>query len=80
VLVERLVTNLIDNAVRHNVADGWIQVTTGTRDGMAYLEVANGGAMIPEDLVPSLFEPFLRGSQRSGPPTAPAWACRSCDP
>ena len=30
VLVERLVTNLIDNAVRHNVPDGWVQVATGT--------------------------------------------------
>jgi signal transduction histidine kinase len=35
VLVERLVTNLIDNAVRHNVPDGWVQVATGTRAGMA---------------------------------------------
>jgi signal transduction histidine kinase len=68
VLVERLVTNLIDNAVRHNVPDGWIQVSTGTRGGMAYLEIANGGALIPEDRVPSLFEPFGRLSERAGSP------------
>jgi signal transduction histidine kinase len=67
VLVERLVTNLIDNAVRHNVPDGWIQVSTGVRDGMAYLEVANGGALIPEGSVPALFEPFGRLSARSSP-------------
>jgi hypothetical protein len=68
VLVERLVTNLIDNAVRHNVPGGWIQVATGTRDGMAFIDVANDGVPIPEDLVPSLFEPFRRLSERAGTP------------
>jgi signal transduction histidine kinase len=68
VLIERLVTNLIDNAVRHNVPDGWVQVATGLRGGMAFIEVANGGAVIPEELVPSLFEPFRRLSDRSGSP------------
>jgi len=68
VLVERLVTNLVDNAVRHNVPDGWIQVATGTREGMAFIEVANGGAVIPEDAVPTLFEPFRRLSERAGTP------------
>jgi signal transduction histidine kinase len=60
VLVERLVANLIDNAVRHNVADGWIEVSTGGRDGMAQLSVANGGPVIQETEVASLFEPFRR--------------------
>jgi signal transduction histidine kinase len=60
VLVERLVANLIDNAVRHNVADGWIEVSTGGRDGMAQLSVANGGPVIEEAEVASLFEPFRR--------------------
>ena len=60
VLVERLVTNLIDNAVRHNVPDGWIQVTTGTSDGTAVICVANGGPVIPDAEVASLFEPFRR--------------------
>ena len=60
VLVERLVTNLVDNAVRHNVPDGWIQVATGTRDGMVFIDVANGGSPIPESEVPALFEPFRR--------------------
>jgi signal transduction histidine kinase len=68
VLVERLVTNLVDNAVRHNVPHGWIQVATGIRSGMAFIEVANGGALIPEEAVPSLFEPFWRLSERVAPP------------
>ena len=68
VLVERLVTNLIDNAVRHNVPDGWVQVATGTRAGMAFIDVANGGPLIPPELAPSLFEPFRRLSDRAGSP------------
>ena len=67
VLVERLVTNLIDNAVRHNVPDGWIQVTTGTRDGMAFISVANSGPVIPDSEVPGLFEPFRRRCPHGGP-------------
>jgi signal transduction histidine kinase len=68
VLVERLVTNLIDNAVRHNVPDGWVQVATGTRDGMAFIDIVNGGELIPDRLLPSLFEPFWRLSERAGSP------------
>ncbi len=68
VLVGRLVTNLVDNAIRHNVPHGWVRVATGTREGMAFIEVANGGALVPEDVVPSLFEPFRRLSGRAGPP------------
>jgi signal transduction histidine kinase len=60
VLVERLVVNLVDNAVRHNVPDGWVEVSTGSRDGMAFISVANSGPVIPDAEVPSLFEPFRR--------------------
>jgi signal transduction histidine kinase len=61
-----MVANLVDNAVRHNPAGGWIQVTTGTRSGHAYLEVANGGPALPADLVPQLFEPFRRAHGHDG--------------
>ena len=69
VLLDRLVANLVDNAVRHNTAGGWIQVATGTRDGQAYLTVTNGGPIIAEDMTPLLFEPFrrLNGPAASGP-------------
>jgi signal transduction histidine kinase len=68
VLVERLITNLVDNAVRHNVPDGWVLVATGIRGGMAFIDVANSGPPIPGELVPSLFEPFRRLSGRAGSP------------
>jgi signal transduction histidine kinase len=66
VLLERLVANLVDNAVQHNTPGGWIQVATGMQDGQAQLTVTNGGPAIGEDVAPLLFEPFRRldGQQR----------------
>jgi signal transduction histidine kinase len=62
VLLERLVQNLVENGVRHNVPDGgWVQVTTGTwPDGRVSLEVTNTGPLVPRYEIPALFEPFHR--------------------
>ena len=59
-LLERLAGNLVENAVRHNVPDGWVRVDTGTVDGRARLEVSNSGAPLAPDQVAGLFEPFRR--------------------
>jgi signal transduction histidine kinase len=64
VLVERLVANLVDNAVRYNVPGGSVQVDTGIDQGQSYLSVTNTGSLIPESKVESLFEPFTRLDQR----------------
>jgi signal transduction histidine kinase len=61
VLLERVAGNLVENAVRHNVAGGWVEVTTGVRDGSAELEVTSSGPLIAGDRVAELFEPFRRG-------------------
>ena len=69
VLLERLVSNLIENAVRHNVTGGWVLASTRTRSGIAEITVSNGGEHIPPpppDQVPELFEPFRRLSGRTG--------------
>ena len=60
VLVERLVANLVGNAVHHNVPGGFVQVTTWTSGGRAVLSVANTGPVIPPDDVGRLFQPFQR--------------------
>jgi signal transduction histidine kinase len=57
-LAESLVANLVDNAIRHNVADGHVQVTTAMRDGVAFLSVSNSGPVIPPAEVGALLEPF----------------------
>jgi signal transduction histidine kinase len=61
VLLERVAGNLVENAVRHNMAGGWLEVCTGAVDGMARLQVSSSGAEIPGDRVAELFEPFRRG-------------------
>jgi signal transduction histidine kinase len=64
VLLERMVGNLIENAVRHNVANGWVRVRTGSVEERAFLEVANSGPMVHNDSVDALFEPFSRAESR----------------
>jgi signal transduction histidine kinase len=61
-LLERLVGNLLDNAVRYNVPGGWVRVRTGTSAGRAVLEVANSGPVVPAGRAARLFEPFRRGT------------------
>lgn len=62
-LLEQLAHNLVDNAVRHNTAGGWVHVTTGVADGQALLRVANSGPVLGPDDVASLFEPFRRAGR-----------------
>ncbi|MFC6022997.1 sensor histidine kinase [Plantactinospora solaniradicis] len=59
-LLDRLVRNLVDNAIRHNHPDGWIDVVTGLDDGEAVVTVRNSGDAIPPTEVDRLFEPFQR--------------------
>ncbi len=59
-LLERLVANVVDNAVRHNHPGGRVEVSTATADGASRLWVANSGEHVPASEVASLFEPFRR--------------------
>lgn len=59
-LVERVVFNLIENAIRHNVDGGWLKVETRFEDGRAVVAVANSGPEIQPDEIGRLFEPFRR--------------------
>ncbi|TDD64524.1 sensor histidine kinase, partial [Actinomadura rubrisoli] len=59
-LVERLVANLADNAVRHNTSDGRVRVWTGERGGRPALRVTNTGPVVAPDQVEVLFQPFRR--------------------
>jgi signal transduction histidine kinase len=59
-LLERLVANLVENAVRHNRPGGWVEVDTGRAGPLAVVRVANGGPPIPPDQIATLFEPFRR--------------------
>jgi signal transduction histidine kinase len=59
-LLQRMVGNLVDNATRYNVRDGWIKVATGIDDGRAFVRVSNSGRKIDDQAVATLFEPFRR--------------------
>jgi signal transduction histidine kinase len=59
-LITRLVANLVDNAVRHNVPGGTVEVGTAQRDGLAVLTVTNSGPVIPPGQVGRLLQPFQR--------------------
>ncbi|MFF5703955.1 sensor histidine kinase [Streptomyces sp. NPDC012794] len=67
VLLERIALNLVQNAVRYNVPDGWVEVTTEAQPGQAVLVVSNTGPVVPAYEVDSLFEPFRRlRTERTG--------------
>ena len=59
-LAKRLVANLLDNAVRHNVTGGHIAVATRTESRHAILTIANSGPVVPPDDIDRLFQPFQR--------------------
>jgi len=61
VLLERLIANLVDNAVRYNLPEGGhVTVRTDTAGGQAIVQVANSGPVIAAYEVAGLFEPFRR--------------------
>ena len=65
-LLERLVDNLIDNAVRYAPSGSVVRVRVDADDGKVTLRVANAGEIISAEEVPRLFERFYRrGTSRS---------------
>ena len=67
VLLDRMISNLVENAVRHNHPDGWIGVRTLQHADSAVFEIANTGPTVSAEQLPTLFEPFARAEQRLNP-------------
>ncbi|MEU9101479.1 HAMP domain-containing sensor histidine kinase [Streptomyces sp. NPDC048361] len=64
-LLLRMMTNLVQNAVVHNLpADGTVRVATGVLGDASVVTVENTGPVLPPELVPTLIEPFQRGAER----------------
>jgi signal transduction histidine kinase len=64
-LVESLVANLVDNALRHNAAGGRIEIATTATAGRATITIRNTGPVIPPNELERLFQPFQQfGIQR----------------
>jgi len=64
-LLLQMTTNLVHNAIVHNLADqGSVWVTTSRHANSAVLTVENTGEKLTPQLAATLGEPFLRGTQR----------------
>jgi two-component system sensor histidine kinase VanS len=64
-LLLQMATNLVHNAIVHNLAeDGTVRVTTSACDDTVALIVENTGEHLDPQLVSTLAEPFQRGTQR----------------
>ncbi|GLY78341.1 sensor histidine kinase [Actinoallomurus iriomotensis] len=65
-LILRMATNLIQNAIVHNLPDGGtVTIHTEPRHDASVLRVENTGHRVPPELLPTLTEPFQRGTQRA---------------
>ena len=70
--IEQVFSNIISNAVQHGDNQLPIKVELGTSEGCAFFTVHNSGEPIPEDVLPFIFNPMGRFSQRSAVDHAPA--------
>jgi len=61
VLLERMIGNLVDNAVRYNHPAGNLTLDTGTAGGRAVLRISNTGRAVAPEEARHLLEPFVHG-------------------
>jgi signal transduction histidine kinase len=59
-LIERMIGNLLDNAIGYNVPGGSVEIRTASVGGRAVLSIANTGPRVPVGEIERLFEPFQR--------------------
>jgi signal transduction histidine kinase len=65
-LIRRMVDNVLDNAIVHNDAGGWIQVSAVSGEAARFLVVDNGGGVLNPGLARELAQPFRRlGADRT---------------
>lgn len=66
--LEQVFVNLLENAVRHGGADGWVQVTAVAAADSSAVEilVSDDGEGIPAELAERIFEPRVRGDGSTG--------------
>jgi signal transduction histidine kinase len=68
VMVEQIVTNLVDNALKYSAADGQVEVTAGARQDQLCIEIADRGPGIAPSEAARIFEKFYRAAAGAGAP------------
>jgi len=63
-LLRHLVTNVVQNAIVHNVEGGAVSILTSAADGVSTVVVENTGPALAPQLLATLTEPFRRGAER----------------
>ncbi len=61
--VEQILTNLIDNAIRHTPVNGTVTVRGAEHDGMIHFSVQDTGSGIPEEDLPFIFDRFYKADK-----------------
>ncbi len=62
-LLDRALTNLLDNAIRHGGAVGPVEVTVRPGQSLHRVDIRDSGPGIDPDLHDRIFEPFFRGDE-----------------
>ena len=61
--IEQVLTNLIDNAIRHTPNGGSVMITKQMDERGLYLAVEDTGSGIPEEDLPFVFERFYKADK-----------------
>lgn len=63
-LIERVLENLVDNALRHTPPDGMVTVAVASQEAAVGVTVTDTGSGIPVAEIPHIFDRFYRGKSR----------------
>jgi two-component system sensor histidine kinase/response regulator len=69
-LFRRVLTNLVENAIRHAPVDTSVTLTTGSSEGGIDVRVADAGVGIPNDMKDRVFDPFVQIGKNANQPVA----------
>jgi signal transduction histidine kinase len=64
--MHQAVSNMVDNALRHSVRDGWVAIRAQASESAVRIAVEDSGDGFPEDILDRVFEPFATSNHERG--------------